>query len=106
MDEVYLNSTVLIAPILAGSGLKIKIVEAMRHGRAVVSTQNGVEGLINLGDCPCVVTHDWKDFGDAVIELILNDASRHKLEKLSLEYSSKYYSIITMEKTLSSLFHD
>ncbi len=43
-DFTYQNS-IMIAPILSGSGMRIKIIEAMALGRTVVSTRIGAEGI-------------------------------------------------------------
>jgi polysaccharide biosynthesis protein PslH len=42
----YERAHVAVAPIPFGSGTRLKIVEAMAHGRPVVSTTAGAEGLI------------------------------------------------------------
>jgi glycosyltransferase involved in cell wall biosynthesis len=43
--EAILQSDVFAAPILAGSGTKFKIIEALALGRAVITTSLGNEGL-------------------------------------------------------------
>ena len=45
LKPFYAGSDVVIAPILFGSGTRIKILEAMAYGRPVVSTSMGAEGL-------------------------------------------------------------
>lgn len=59
-----------VAPILAGSGTRVKIIEAWAAGRAVVSTTLGAEGLrgrhgehLLLADCA-------EDFASAVSSLL------------------------------------
>jgi polysaccharide biosynthesis protein PslH len=41
----YARAHVVVVPVFAGSGTRLKIVEAMAHGRPVVSTELGAEGL-------------------------------------------------------------
>jgi glycosyltransferase involved in cell wall biosynthesis len=43
--EFMRQRSILIVPLLAGSGVRIKIIEAMALGKAVVSTSIGVEGI-------------------------------------------------------------
>jgi len=50
---------IMVAPLLSGSGLRIKILEAMALGRPVVTTSTGIEGIpaenlrsVMLGDDP------------------------------------------------------
>lgn len=44
----YAQASVVIAPLLQGSGLKIKILEALSFGRPVVTTSIGAEGFENF----------------------------------------------------------
>lgn len=41
----YQNNSVIINPCLTGTGLKIKSVEALQHGRALVTTPEGASGI-------------------------------------------------------------
>jgi glycosyltransferase involved in cell wall biosynthesis len=43
--EWYERAHVAVVPVFEGSGTRLKIVEAMAHGRPVVSTRLGAEGL-------------------------------------------------------------
>ena len=48
LDSVYASACVCLVPLRFGTGLKIKLTEAMAHGRAVVSTSAGAEGFPEL----------------------------------------------------------
>jgi len=43
--EFTLENSVMIAPILSGSGMRVKIIEALALGRTVLSTKIGAEGI-------------------------------------------------------------
>lgn len=45
LDDVLINNVILLAPILSGSGVKIKILEAMSRGIPVITTETGAESL-------------------------------------------------------------
>lgn len=45
LETLYAEATLVVCPLRAGGGTRIKILEAIRHGRAVVTTSLGVEGL-------------------------------------------------------------
>lgn len=49
LDELYKTSTVFIIPLLEGAGVKLRAVNAISEGIAIVSTSSGIEGL-NLKD--------------------------------------------------------
>jgi hypothetical protein len=48
LDTEYAAAQVCLIPLIVGSGLKIKLVEALSHGRACVSTSVGVQGVQEL----------------------------------------------------------
>ncbi len=44
------SKAVIVVPVLSGSGMRIKIIEGMAHGRAVVATKIAAEGIgVNHG---------------------------------------------------------
>ena len=44
-NEFMLDHDIMIVPLLSGSGVRVKIVEAMALGRVVITTSVGAEGL-------------------------------------------------------------
>lgn len=61
---------VVVVPLLGGSGVRNKTLEAMAMGRAVVSTSMGVEGLDVARGSDVSVADDPEDFARAVLELL------------------------------------
>ena len=45
LEMLYRRAAIVCCPILSGGGTRIKILEAAAHGKAVVSTVVGAEGL-------------------------------------------------------------
>ncbi len=43
--EFIKSKAIMIVPLLAGSGIRVKILEAMSLGRAIISTSVGAEGI-------------------------------------------------------------
>jgi glycosyltransferase involved in cell wall biosynthesis len=71
----YQRATVAIAPLLSGSGTRLKILEAMGLKVAVVSTAMGAEGINYTNGTNIVIANDKEIFANAVIEL-LNDKNK------------------------------
>lgn len=44
LDAAYDNAAFIIAPILFGAGVKVKIIDAIARGQIVVTTAKGIEG--------------------------------------------------------------
>ncbi len=73
------RAAVFVCPILDGGGTKLKILDALAMGKAVVSTTVGIEGL-NLKDGDHLLVADSpSDFANHVLRLIDDPALRQKL---------------------------
>jgi glycosyltransferase involved in cell wall biosynthesis len=80
----YVAAEVCLVPLLAGSGLKIKLIEALSYGRVVVSTSVGVQGVSNL-DGKCVIVEDNpREFAKAIVKLFQDPDTRRQMEKRAL----------------------
>jgi glycosyltransferase involved in cell wall biosynthesis len=79
------EAEVIVVPLRAGGGTRIKIPEAMAMGKAVVSTSVGAEGLpftdgqeIRIADAP-------QDFAQAVTQLLSHSGLRIQIENAARE---------------------
>ncbi len=66
---------IMIAPIFSGGGMRIKILDAMAHGKAVVATSAGASGLDVRHGANILIADDAEAFAAAVTGL-LADPSR------------------------------
>jgi glycosyltransferase involved in cell wall biosynthesis len=66
---------VVVAPIFSGGGMRIKILEALVMGKAVVATSIGAEGLDVVDGQHLVIANDARSFA-AAIESLLREPSR------------------------------
>lgn len=86
-----LRSSISVVPLRSGSGLKIKLVEALAAGSPVVSTSVGLQGLPkNLPGARGA--DDASAFAESVLQLLSNDedrleASRSAVETARLRFS-------------------
>ncbi|MEI2581703.1 glycosyltransferase family 4 protein [Scytonema sp. PRP1] len=88
----YSAAEVCLVPLLAGSGLKIKLVEAMSYGRACVSTSVGVQGLREVAGKTILVADTVEDFALGVHTLLTNPDKRQWMEKQAYKYVSEKFS--------------
>lgn len=75
----YQQSQIIVVPLRAGGGTRLKILEAMALGRPVVSTQLGCEGL-NISDGENIMIADTPPlFAEKVIELLSDRKLRQEI---------------------------
>jgi len=70
LRDLYARTRVACAPIQAGSGTRIKILEAAAFGRAVVSTRMGAEGLELQHDREILLGDTREELADACCRLL------------------------------------
>jgi glycosyltransferase involved in cell wall biosynthesis len=69
------RAAVYVVPLRIGGGSRLKILEALAMGRAVVSTSVGAEGLDVEHDRHILLADDPQGFAETVLRL-LNDPAR------------------------------
>jgi glycosyltransferase involved in cell wall biosynthesis len=68
--EALARYAIFVCPILSGSGVRVKLLEAFAAGIPVVSTKVGAEGLaVKDGDF-CALADDPAEFSARVVELL------------------------------------
>ncbi|MDR1242480.1 MAG: hypothetical protein LBM00_06845, partial [Deltaproteobacteria bacterium] len=77
-----------------GTGLKIKTIEALCYGKALVATSAGVEGILqrNTGQKAWLVAGDWVQFADFCAAVLKDSVLRRELEQGAREYAELYLS--------------
>ncbi len=85
------NADVAVAPLRAGSGTRIKVLEAMAAGRAVVSTQVGSQGLKVVDGEEIRLADEPRAFADAVSGLLGNADERRRLARQGRRLVKRLY---------------
>lgn len=68
--EALSRYSIFICPILSGSGIRVKLLEAFAAGIPVVSTRIGAEGLANHDGEICALADDPESFARAILTLL------------------------------------
>lgn len=72
LSQAYTSADLVVVPMILGTGLKIKTIEALGRGKPVVSTTVGAEGLESwAGEAFCMVD-DVDGLGAEIVEMLLN----------------------------------
>jgi glycosyltransferase involved in cell wall biosynthesis len=102
LESLYAKTKIVIVPILGGTGIKIKIIEAMSYGIPVVSTLLGVDGLPDKYENGCLVADDPKDFAEYIKRLLSDDdfyrAASDKIKRYFNNYISQERNMDVLKK--------
>jgi len=88
----YASNSVTVVPLVSGGGVKIKTVEAMLAGSAVVSTRIGVEGTGALDGCHAMVADDAQAFAERVVRVLSDQELRARLSEAARAHAGVAFS--------------
>ncbi|NNK33115.1 MAG: glycosyltransferase, partial [Xanthomonadales bacterium] len=83
LQEIYRESRVSVAPLLFGSGMKVKVLDAMARGMPTVTTSVGAEGIAAESGRHLMVADDARIMADQVLDLLDNSALWNRLQSES-----------------------
>jgi succinoglycan biosynthesis protein ExoO len=89
----YAAAAVVVCPVTVGSGVKIKVLEALRHGRPAVVTPTAVEGLPPGAPEPWLLARSLDECADGVARLLLDPAARAELAGRAAAYGERHLSL-------------
>lgn len=103
--DAFKQAPILINPIIYGTGIKIKLLEAWGLGLPVVSTQLGVKGIDQefLAGTYVVEDLDPASFANALIKLCEDSAVRENFSQINFNNSEKWNNI--QESTIQFLLN-
>ena len=73
------ESTLMVVPVRAGGGMRVRILEAFSYAMPVVTTTIGLEGIQGVPEKDVLVADTTTDFANRVIQLLENPDLQQKL---------------------------
>lgn len=95
----------MIVPLLSGSGMRVKVIEAMNCGKAIVSTSIGCEGIPVENNKHLCVADNPLDFVFQAVGLINDKEKRNKMAKLAHTFVSSNYDNDRIAKKLFDFYN-
>jgi len=104
LTDFYADSKIAICPMLSGSGVKIKVIEALSFGIPVVCNTRGVDGLASKSDNGCLVTDDARQFAHYINELHSNPEFWHEQSQKGQAFFSSNFDLSENYSRLDATF--
>ncbi len=97
---------VYVAPLRMGSGTRLKILEAMASGCAVVATQIALSGMRPDANQAMIVRDDAEGMAREIITLLENPVRRQELGNKAQAYVKHYYDWSVLIPELLKIYRD
>jgi len=91
VQPYYEKSTVCVIPLRAGGGTRLKILESMSLGRAVVSTSIGCEGISITDGENILLADDAQSFASQTIALLQDKQKRESIAQIARQFVIDHY---------------
>jgi glycosyltransferase involved in cell wall biosynthesis len=89
---VFMQSKqIMVVPLFAGSGIRVKILEGMSLGKAIVTTTLGVEGIEAQNKKHVLVADDAQTFAASIVELLQNQTKTEQLGNEAKQLATDQY---------------
>jgi glycosyltransferase involved in cell wall biosynthesis len=103
-EKVYHHYSVMVVPLLSGSGMRIKMIEGMAYAKPIVSTGIGAEGISVTSGKNCLLTDNPDDFAHAVIEILSDQGKRAALQKEARNFIEQNFENTGLVKKLVDFY--
>lgn len=91
VDALYASAGIVISPLTFGSGLKVKLIEALGRGKAIVATPVTLQGVEDICRDAVRVAQDPEAFAARILELTADRSARARLGEGALETANRHF---------------
>lgn len=98
------NAGLMVVPLRAGSGMRVKILNALSQGMPIVTTSIGCEGIDVVHDQHLKIADSPQDFAAAVVDLLQNPLVANRLGEAGRELIKTKYDYRVAFQPLDSLY--
>lgn len=106
IEPLLRSASVVAAPILVGSGTRVKILEGFAHCIPVVSTTAGAEGIDAVDGRSIVIADDPDAFGDAIVRLLTDPDAADRIARGGRRLFDERYSLVDFRRAVASIASD
>jgi glycosyltransferase involved in cell wall biosynthesis len=100
-------AAVVVAPVRSGGGMRMKVLEAMARGKAVVTTPLGAEGFSSLDpEPPLAIADDSDGIATAIADLLGDDDGRRRLGEEAREFALLHHTPSAWAERLEAVYED
>jgi glycosyltransferase involved in cell wall biosynthesis len=99
-------ATVVVVPMVSGSGIKNKVMEALAMARPVVATRLGVEGVAVTAGTHLLVADEAPAFAEAVLRLFADAGERRRLGESGRQFIEAHYTWDACARRYDALYRE
>lgn len=104
LDSLFAQCCGMIVPLVFGSGIKLKVLEALARGVPLVTTDCGVEGIPVVHGRECFIENDLSQYVKWM-ERLMELTENQTMSLAASKFFQNYYSKECVFKNYDNIFH-
>ncbi len=96
--------SIMTVPLLTGGGMRVKLVEGMALGKAIVTTSIGAEGTNTENEKQVMIKNSPADFATAICQLLNNEIYARELGVRAKEFAKTNFDSAAASKKLTDFY--
>lgn len=103
-EDFIADKAICLVPLFSGSGIRVKMLQAMAAGKAVVSTRIGLQGIEALPEKHLLLADSPDDFASQVVRLLKDRELVQRLGRQAHSLVHQKYAKQQLAKELTSFY--
>lgn len=104
-DDFYKENGILVVPLLSGSGIRIKIIEGLSYGKAIISTTIGAMGINLTSGENIIISDSPEDFAASMIKLHEDKELRLSIGKNARVLAKQKFDVKALGSEISEFYN-
>jgi len=104
-QEFISKYNIMIVPLLSGSGMRIKIIEAMAHSRCVITTAIGAEGIDAENGIHFLIGNTPDELKQLITNIIENKTPTNQIAANAYEFANNNFSNRQIINNLNTFYN-
>jgi glycosyltransferase involved in cell wall biosynthesis len=100
------DKAVMVVPLFSGSGIRMKIIESMYHGKCIVATPLAAEGLDYEDKKNIFIESEAHAFASRIVKLLNNPGQRSEIGENAIKNVQKNYNIFAISENLVNFYRE
>ena len=107
-DAMYFigSKQINVVPLLSGSGIRVKIIEAMSLGKAVVTTTVGAQGIDYTDGENLLIANSPEEFAQQIKRLLDDDSYCRRVGEAALQLVTREYDVKKLTQRLLQFYNE
>lgn len=106
LADEYKQAMIVINPVSLGTGVQVKSIEALCHGKVLVSTSKGIVGIPRGDEEAYIVSDDWNHMAEMICRLMVEETTRQRIASAALNLARRKLSVQNAFRELQTILEN